>query len=244
MRISSRNAAKRKNGNGSLRNYLGDGISFEAMEAYKLLRTNLNFCVQNEGKCVCLGVTSSVAQEGKSTTSVNLAYVLAENGHKVCLIEGDMRLPTLAVRLNIRPKQGLSSVLAGVSTDKQVFSQTSLHKNLFVVTAGDVPPNPAELLGKKRMEEFILLLRNMYDYIIIDLPPITVVSDALVTAPYIDGMLMVVREGYCKKRELSEAVDRLGVLGDKFLGFAITHVSRNGKSYYHYSNYDYRKHYG
>ena len=240
MRFTSGNARRKKSPSAALQNYLGDTLSFEALEAYKLLRTNLNFCVQNDDGCVCLGVTSSVAQEGKSTTAVNLAYVLAENGHKVCLIEGDMRLPTMAARLKVRQKLGLSNILAGAAPEGGVFSRTSLHDNLYVITAGDIPPNPAELLGKKRMGELIQLLRKMFDDIIIDLPPVTVVSDALVTAPFIDGMLMVVREGYCKKRELAEAVDRLSVLGDKFLGFAITHVSRSGKGYYHYSDYGYQ----
>ena len=112
MRFTSGNARRKKSPSAALQNYLGDTLSFEALEAYKLLRTNLNFCVQNDDGCVCLGVTSSVAQEGKSTTAVNLAYVLAENGHKVCLIEGGQRA-RFAIRES-HPVEGANTVLLGL----------------------------------------------------------------------------------------------------------------------------------
>ena len=130
---------------------IGKNLNFSATEAYKLLRTNLFFCLppSDESKCPVVGVTSSVQGEGKSTTSVNLAYMLAEDGKRVCLIEGDMRAPTLRRRLNIKNSVGLSHVLAGLETVQSAISAASIQENLRVITAGEMPPNPAELLGSE-----------------------------------------------------------------------------------------------
>ena len=127
---------------------LGEDLSFAATEAYKLLRTNLFFCLPNDGepKCRVVGVTSSVQGEGKSTTSINLSYMLAQDGKRVCLVEGDMRAPTLSNRLKLRRTKGLSHILAGLQTDTSVVTKTELHPNLNVIPAGEMPPNPAELL--------------------------------------------------------------------------------------------------
>ena len=132
---------------------LGENLSFAATEAYKLLRTNLFFCLPAgaEEKCRVLGVTSSVQGEGKSTTSINLSYMLAQDGKRVCLVEGDMRAPTFGKRLNVRQEQGLAHALAGLNTNQSIVANSELHPNLKVITAGEMPPNPAELLGSERM---------------------------------------------------------------------------------------------
>lgn len=220
--------------------FLGESLSFAATEAYKLLRTNLFFCLHAEGgkQCPVVGVTSSVQGEGKSTTAINLAYMLAEDEKRVCLIEGDMRAPTLNSRLRLRRSQGLSHVLAGLGTVQDALCKAGLHENLSVITAGEMPPNPAELLGSERMVRMTELLGGMFDYVIIDLPPITVVADALAVSGVLDGMIVVVEEGVCTKRELADAMQRLEVIREKILGFVVTHAEgakgRYGKKRYGY----------
>lgn len=229
---------------------LGKNLSFAATEAYKLLRTNLFFCLRpsEEKTSFAVGVTSSIQGEGKSTTSINLAYMLAEDGKRVCLIEGDMRAPTLANRLKTQSESGLSRVLAGLRRVSDALYQTTLHENLQVITAGEMPPNPAELLGSQRMAELVEELKKTFDYIIVDLPPITVVADALAVSGALDGVVVVVEDGICTKRELSDAMQRLDVIKDKILGFIVTHaLSGNGgygRKRYGYGRYGHYGHYG
>ena len=229
--------------------FLGEKLTFSATEAYKLLRTNLFFCLPegNNQACPVVGVTSSVQGEGKSTTSVNLAYMLAENGKRVCLIEGDLRAPTFNSRLKLNNTVGLSHVLANMEADLGNLLTKALHKNLWVVPAGDIPPNPAELLGSSRMEQFIDALKRSFSYIIVDLPPITVVADALAVSGILDGMLVVVEEGKTTKRELSDAMQRLEIIGNKILGFVVTHADTGAGRYskrYYKSRYGYGYGYG
>ena len=225
--------------------FLGENLSFAASEAYKLRRTNLFFCLPVNGEAACrvVGVTSSVQGEGKSTTSINLSYMLAQDGKNVCLIEGDMRAPTFTSRLKLKNKSGLSHVLAGMKTNPEEILCSALHPNLKVLSSGEMPPNPAELLGSERMATLIELLRKMYDFIIIDLPPITVVADALTVAGTVDGMLVVVENGVTTKRELDDAMHRMDVVRDKILGFVITHAE-NGKGKYGKKRYGYGYGYG
>lgn len=225
--------------------FLGEKLNFSATEAYKLLRTNLFFCLPegNDRACPAVGITSSVQGEGKSTTSINVAYMLAENGKRVCLVEGDLRAPTFKSRLKLNSTIGLSHVLAAMETDMGSLLGKALHKNLWVISAGDIPPNPAELLGSTRMAQFIEALQGNFDYIIVDLPPITVVADALAISSVLDGMIVVVEEGTTTKRELSDAMQRLEVIDNKILGFVVTHAQPiSGR--YSKKSYGYRYGYG
>lgn len=223
----------------------GDKLSFAATEAYKLLRTNLFFCLptSEDRPCPVVGITSSIQGEGKSTTAVNLAYMLAEDGKHVCLIEGDMRAPTVNSRLNLKSKEGLSQVLAGIQTNMQAIFVTALHENLNVVSAGGMPPNPAELLGSERMAEFTDLLKGLYEYIIIDLPPITVVADALAVSGVLDGIIVVVEDGTTTKRQLNDSMQRLDVIKNKIIGFVVTHAE-SGRKRYGKKKYGYGYYYG
>ena len=227
--------------------FLGKNLHFAATEAYKLLRTNLSFCLHPaaSAKCAVVGVTSSIQGEGKSTTSINLAYMLAEDGKRVCIVEGDMRAPTFVSRLNLKSKAGLSHVLAGMNTVPNVASKTDLQENLSVITAGEMPPNPAELLGSERMVQLVDLLREMFDCVIIDLPPITVVADALAVSNVLDGMIVVVEDGVCTRRDLADAMQRLDVIREKILGFVVTRAD-SGKGRYgkKYGKYGYGYGYG
>ena len=226
----------------------GPDLSFAASEAYRLLRTNLMFALPDERKCRIIGITSSLAGEGKSTTALNLAYMLAEADKKVLLIESDMRLPTISRRLGVEPKPGLSNMLAGMSGGSNVIKPSGVEENLTIVPAGDIPPNPSELLGSEQMKAALDVFSEINDFIIMDLPPITEVSDALVASRLVDGMIMVVRQGYSNRRSLAEAMRQLELSGTKILGFVMTGASTQNKfgykkSYGYYKYGKYRKSY-
>lgn len=223
---------------------LGEKLSFAASEAYKLLRTNLMFALTGDTGCRVVGVTSSIRGEGKSTTTLNLAYSIAESGQYVLVIEADMRLPTLAKRLGIDGSKGISNLLVGMSKGSEVMQRSSLHPNLYVLPAGEIPPNPSELLGSERMKVTMDVLKEDFDYILLDLPPVTAVSDPLVVSNLVDGMILVVRQNYSNKRSLTEAVRQLRFVGTKILGFVMTDSdsgTKGRKKYYkkYYKQYGY-----
>ena len=215
------------------RNILGNRLNFGAAEAYKLLRTNLEFSLpKSDGShCPVIGITSSLRGEGKSTTAINTAYTIAQSGKKVLLIDSDLRLPSIAKRLGVSIKPGLSNMLVGQCRGEDAAQQSPLLENFFVLTAGDIPPNPSELLGSAQMLQILQNLSAHYDYIVLDLPPLAVVSDALVVSKFIDGMVMVVRQNYCTRRDLAECMRQLNFSGAKILGFVMTHKDIRKKAY-------------
>ena len=180
----------------------GESLDFASSEAYKLLRTNILFALPDEQKCRVVGVTSSCSGEGKSTTALNLAYMLAQANEHVLLIEADMRLPTIARRLGLSATPGLSNVLAGLQDLFGVLQKTDIQENLYFISAGDIPPNPSELLGSKSMHAMMESLAGSFDFVILDLPPVTEVSDALVASRVADGMVVVVRQNYANRRAI------------------------------------------
>lgn len=219
------------------RKTLGHNLSFAAAEAYKLLRTNLNFSMPDTEGCKVIGVTSALKGEGKSTTSVNIAFTMAQTGGKVLLMETDMRLPTLSKRLKVQPKPGLSNLLAGHCSGNDIIQPSGLLPNLWVTTAGDVPPNPAELLGSDRMAAALKALSNIFDVIIVDLPPVTAVTDALIVSKLVDGMMVVVRQDYCTRAAVDEVVRQLRFADAKILGFIMTGADTQKKGYKRYGTY-------
>lgn len=216
---------------------LGDRLNFAASEAYKLLRTNLTFALPDEQKCRVVGITSAMRGEGKSTTSINLAYTIAETGKRVLLVEADMRRPNLARRLAIDPTPGLSNLLVGLCREEDVIQDVGLLENLKVITSGDMPPNPSELLGSERMSTVVSALSQDFDFIIFDLPPVNAVSDGLVISKLIQGMIVVVRQDYSNRQDLTAALRQLEYLHIKVLGFVMTHGSVSGGRYGRYGRY-------
>ena len=227
------------------RKTLGDNLSFAAAEAYKLLRTNLEFSMPAGDGCKIIGVTSALKGEGKSTTSVNIAYTMAQTGNKVLLLETDMRLPTLAKRIRVKAKPGLSNLLVGQCGGNEIIQKSGLLPNLWVVTAGDIPPNPAELLGSKNMGKTLQALAEIFDVIIVDLPPVTAVSDAVIVSKLVHGMVIVVRQDYCDRSAIEETVRQLRFAEAKILGFVMTGANTQSKNYKKYGGYggygDYRQ---
>lgn len=223
---------------------VGSGLSFEGSEAYKLLRTNLAFSLPESGRCKVIGITSSLRGEAKSTTAINLAYSVAETGKKVLLIEADLRLPVLSKRLKVRKAPGLSNLLVGQSSGNEVLQNSGLLSNLKVISAGTIPPNPAELLDSQPMEATIQTMRDYFDCVIVDLPPVMAVSDALVVSKYLDGILVVVRQNWCDKKSLAETVRQLKFSQAKVLGFVVSGSNYRKKRYKdkYYASKDYQGH--
>lgn len=229
--------------------FMGPGVSFAASEAYKLLRTKIQFSFADDNDCRVIGLSSALSGEGKSLTAVNLAYTLSQLDRKVILVDCDMRRPTLAEKLNIRKKPGLSSYLTGQSHLVDLIQYCGLkgaEQSFHVITAGQNPPNPVELLSSAKMKKALDRLRKEYDYVIMDLPPVGEVTDAMAVAGETDGMLLVVRQNYCDRLALSDAARQFGFINAKILGVVFNCTSDNGanygKSYYkRYYHRSYRK---
>lgn len=226
-----------KNENGMLHNKL----SFAATEAYKLLRTNLMFTLPDEQKCRVVGITSSLRGEGKSTTAINLSYTLAETGKKVLLIDADLRLPSVAKKIEIKSTPGLSNIIAGNADIKDSVRESGKLDSWYILPSGDVPPNPTEMLGSAQMKKIIEELREQYDFIVVDLPPVNIVSDAVVISPLLDGMLVVVRENYSERRELSQCIKQLELSSVKVLGFVMNQSNSDDTLYGRYKRSRYYK---
>ncbi len=216
---------------------LHKNLEFSATEQYKLLRTNLNFTLPADQKCAIIGVTSSMRGEGKSTTAINLSYVLAESGKRVLLIDGDLRIPSVAKKMNIKNTPGLTNLLMGYETQRFGDFKSSLLDNWYVMPSGELPPNPSELLGSRRMELVLKTLAENFDYIIIDLPPVNIVSDALAISGFITGMLVVVRQDYTEKKELEQCFRQLSLSNVKVLGCVMNEAKDGKRSYGKYKKY-------
>lgn len=226
---------------------LHKNLDFTATEQYKLLRTNLGFTLPAGEKCPVIGVTSSIRGEGKSTTSINLSYVLAESGSKVLLIDGDLRLPSIAKKMDLEQKKGMTDFLMGNGGDLDDF-RSSLLDNWYIITSGTIPPNPSELLGSSRMKDLLDEFRQIFDYIILDLPPVNIVSDAMSVSKYITGIVVVAREEYIEKKELKACFRQLELSNVKILGCVMSCAKRKsgsyGRKYGKYKRYKYYGHYG
>lgn len=220
---------------------LCDDLNFASREAYKRLRTNIMFSFAEEAPCRVIGITSSLRGEGKSVTAINTAYTMAQSGKKVLLIDADMRIPTVAKKLELPANAaGLSNLLVGVDKKDEIIQHAKFLKNnvqLDILTAGELPPNPSELLGSKRMEVLLDTLKKHYNYIIIDLPPVCAVADAVVFSKFADGMMLVVRQDYCRTDALKEAMTQLTFANANVIGFVYNCASTGSKNYGRYKKY-------
>lgn len=208
---------------------LGQHSSFHVREAYKTLRTNIRFFLHNEA-CKRICITSSTLGEGKSITMLNLAISFAEDGKKVLLVDADMRRPALARLLIEKMAPGLSNVLAGINTPEEAIRK-EIYPNLDVLFSGDIPPNPSELLGDERMQNLMDELAKVYDYILVDTPPVNMVSDTCIVANAIDGVLYLVRQGKTDRESVSRGINQLRLTGAKQLGFVINGMDMYDKRY-------------
>lgn len=209
----------------------GPSVNFAVAEAYKLLRTNIMFSFSDEDQCHVIGVTSSVRGEGKSTTACNIAYVLSETGKKVLLIDADLRRPSIAEKLGLQWGAGMTNLLVSRRDYKDVLQRCAMAPKLDILVSGDIPPNPSELLGSKRMTRLMEELSQDYDYIIVDLPPVTVVTDALAISGLLHGVVMVVRDRVVQRRELAEAMRQLKLVNVRILGFVYRDSAESNRKY-------------
>ena len=219
--------------------FIGDGISFAAAEAYKLLRTKLQFSFADGQNCHIIGVSSAMAGEGKSLSSCNLACSLSQLDKRVLLVDCDMRRPSLNAKLGVKKVPGLSNYLTGqVQLNDVLQEYVSGECRFSVIAAGRNPPNPIELLSSTGMRTALQIFRENFDYIILDLPPVGEVSDALVAATLVDGILLVVRQNYCNSHSLRSSVSQFDFVGGRILGVVMNCASENANRYtYRYRGY-------
>lgn len=228
-------------------NILCNSLSFAGAEAYKRLRTNLLLSFPEKQQCRVLGITSAIRGEGKSITTINLSYTFAQTGKRVLLVEADMRLPNHAKRLGLKEAPGLSNLLVGMASGSEVLQRAQELDNFYVITAGDIPPNPSELLGAERMKECIQAFTENFDFVIIDLPPVGVVTDALTISRYVDGFVFVVRQDYSERELIARSLDQLSIVEARILGFVMNQAANKGGNhprkwydkYYRYNRYKY-----
>ena len=199
---------------------LTDKLAFSVQEAYRSLRTNITFALPGN-ECKCIGVTSSMPGEGKSTTAANLAISLGQIGKRVILMDCDMRLPTVATKFRVDAVPGLSDFLVGHAPVEEALRNAERH-GIHLLPAGNIPPDATGLLEAKQLERLFAALRKNYDYIIVDLPPVITVPDAVIMSKYLDGYLMVVRERETEHRAVKEMLRRMQLAEAKALGFVVT----------------------
>ena len=212
---------------------MGDKTPFAMTEAFKELRTNVMFSLPGTG-CKCVGVTSPTPGDGKSTTAANLAISLAQIGKRVILIDCDMRLPTVSDTFRIQAVPGLSDFLVGMARIEETVRRVESY-NLMVLPAGNTPPDPTGLLEDKQMERLFTAFRDVYDYVIVDLPPVTAVPDASILSKYIDGFLLVVRNRQTRHRYVAEMLKQLKLTESKIIGFTTVGGDLAAKKYYKHS---------
>lgn len=208
-------------------------------EAFRTLRTNIQFSMTVDNSSVIL-VTSSLQGEGKSWNSANVAYVFAAQGKKTLLIDADMRRGRQNEKFGISNANGLSNYLANLNFDDKKFIKTTSVENLFVVTAGNVPPNPSELLSSERMDDLINRAREEFDVVIVDGPPVLAVTDALILASKVDKIVLVVAANDTKKELVLSSKRALDNINAKISGVILNKSRISAKKY---SRYGYGKYY-
>ena len=223
---------------------LSQEVPHEFGEAFRALRTSLVFSSGSEGTRV-IALTSAQPLEGKTTTACNMAIALAYGGSRVLLIDADMRRPSVSRTLGIDNTIGLSHLLTGQATARQAIRRTSV-QNLWVMTAGLTPPNPSELLSSERMKTLIANVQNgPFDWVLIDTPPVLAVTDAVIIAPWVAGVVFVIGSEMTQRRLAERAVETLQTSRPHILGAVLNRVDivRNKYYYSRYYGYKYKNYY-
>jgi exopolysaccharide transport family protein len=205
-------------------------------ESYRALRTSLLLSSLGAPPKVIM-VTSARPQEGKTTTAINSAIVLAQKGVRVLLVDADLRRPSVHKTLGMGPRSGLSNVLTGNATLEQAIAPSPILPNLFVLAAGSPPPNPAELLASSNMKDVLDELREQFDHVVIDTPPTLSVTDAVVLSPRVDAIILVIRSGQTTKQALRRARDILMQVNAHVTGVLLNAVDLTSPDYYYYYEY-------
>jgi capsular exopolysaccharide synthesis family protein len=213
-----------------------------AAEAYRTLRTNLQF-MSSVSDLHLLAITSTAANEGKTTTSVNLATAMAQTGKRVLLISADLRKPSLHRYFKFENRSGLCDVIMGDATLAGTVKQVPESPTLFVLTSGRIPPNPAEMLGSDKMATILEEAAEEYDIVILDTPPVLAVSDPLVLANRCQGVLLVVEANSTTQEGLRQSIEQLEQIGAKVMGSVLNKydpAQARYRGYYYRYSYEYR----
>lgn len=217
-----------------------DNPTFSLVESYKSLRTNILFSMPaKESGCRRVLFSSTNPGEGKSTTCINTAITLAQAGMKVLLVDADMRKPTLHKYFKMESRVGLSNLLSGMNKLDECVQKVKQTENLWLIPAGLLPPNPSELLSAG-MPKVIDKFDENFDFVIIDSPPINIVTDALAVSKLVDGVAMVVAQNVTKYPELKRAISSLEFANANILGFIINKVHKSSSKYGKNYSYSYR----
>lgn len=203
-------------------------VPFAVVEAYKAIRTNLMFLL-SQTRSHTFEISSSLPGEGKSSCAVNLAIAFSQIGSKILLIDADLRKPSVYRKLRLQNSKGLSSVLVDFCSFSDAVMQ--INTNFDVLLSGPIPPNPSELLGSEQMSRLLDSVRDKYDYIIIDTPPVNVVSDAVVLATKTEGIVMVVQDRKTTHDEFKKAISSLSFADARLLGVILNSSAENNAKY-------------
>lgn len=204
-------------------------------EAFRQLRTNLQF-VDIDSQPRVITITSAHRGEGKTTIALNLAAVLAQTGARVLAIEADLRKPTFSSYLGVESAAGLTSVLVGKADIHDVI-QPIARSEILAITSGQIPPNPSEIVGSRAMSDLIGALRDDFDYVIVDAPPLLAVTDAAVISALTDGTIIVARSGKTRRDDLAQTATLLRNVDANILGVVLNMVPTKGPDAYTYGNY-------
>ncbi len=215
---------------------LSDKSPFTVKEAYKTLRTNVMFSLPGSDS-KCIGVVSADRGDGKSSVAINLAISFSQLKKKVIVVDCDLRLPTIPTKLGIDSKYGLSNFLSGNQDSDESLIRYSKTFGIDIVTSGEIPPDPTTLLESNQMKSFIELMKKHYDYIILDFPPVNIVSDAAIMSEIVDGYLIVVRHNESEYHKISETLRQMQFAGAKILGF-VYNGKDDRKKYYKSTKYN------
>ena len=217
---------------------------FAYSEAFKSLRTNLEF-VSSTDNCKTIMMVSALSGEGKTTVSINLAIALAQDGKKVLLCDCDLRKPKVQRYLRIKhsSEYGVSTVLSGSSEiDSAIGFVEEL--GIYVMLSGPTPPNPSELLASESSKRMFEELKTRFDFIICDTPPVAIVADSVAFSKYMDGAIMIVRQNYSTRSQITESLEKLGNVGTNLLGVVLNNYDSKGDNNYKYEKYyNYRSYY-
>lgn len=199
-------------------------------EAFRQLRTNLRFVRVDEPPRTIV-ITSPLPEEGKTSVAINLALTLAQSGATVICVDADLRRPSLSEHFNVVPEVGLTTVLLGEAQIHEVIQPSGRKAPLSIVTSGQVPPNPSELLGSDRMKQVVDQLAEMADYVVIDTPPLLPVTDAAIIATLADGAVIVTRANSTRRDDLAGALKALDLVSARVLGTVLnmTKAKRNSE---------------
>ncbi len=223
---------------------LSDKSPFVYAEAFKTFRTNVEF-VSATDNCRAIMMVSALSGEGKTTASINLAIALAQDGKKVLLCDCDLRRPKVQRYLRIKhtSQYGVSTVLSGAASIDEAMGYIE-DMGIYVMLSGPIPPNPSELLASDNSRTMFAELKTRFDYIICDTPPVAIVADTIAFSRYMDGAVLVVRQNYASRYQITESVNRLKTVDANILGVVLNDYNSKEDTYYKYDNsYTYNYYY-